>query len=603
MTLFDRNVQILTLNPSHWIGSLDEHLLTHQFVEKDEDGTDYFLTVDQKVIAIKDEFDPEQKPNSLKRELVFAIGVHSINELTQLYQNMSKESVLIIVEPNISFFYHSLHYKDMSLFKFSNVLLFTDDLMNFKVFLERVFSTSLIYLAKNIRFYLTNYYRKYDIEKCREIINQIRETIKYKAMAYGNSVEDSLTGLKHNLQNMKQLLRSKDVSKLKNVFQGKPAVIVAAGPSLNKNINQLKQIKNRAVVIAVDTIADRLIKEGIIPDFVCSIEREKETYTYFYEGKYFPKETTLVGPLLLYPKIFEEFPGDIAIPMRHNVGEYIWLRDILGLSSDSEFSMGLSCAHVAFGFAVHIGASPIILVGQDLAFGSSKEQSHAGGTIYDDKNFVQQVFSNIETVEVEGYYGQKVLSTRTWVNFKKWFENEIIQKDLFVINATEGGARIENTIQKPLAEAIEEYCQTEIGSAKDLLNTVPNYPIEKEQVYNVLLKERDMLKELHQLFKKQLEKVQKIKIYDSFNEKDLLAVLKRLQKTDSLFGKIQQHWLLRHNLQPVIVTTLWKLYDIEQVLSVETMRRNKEIQIEFLTVSVFVMDKIVELLDECVKSL
>jgi hypothetical protein len=600
MALFDKNFEILSLNPNHWIDSLNENKLTHRYIETDKDGTDYFLNNDRELIAIKDEFENEFAPDPLKRELIFAVGISSIKELTEVYRRMAKESVLIIIEPNLSFFYHALHNKDLSLFKSSNVLLFSGDLNRFQHYLEMIFSTSLIFFVKNIRFYFTNYYRNHDLVLCQQIVKQINEVIKYKYMTYGNSVEDSLIGLEQNLKNIKHLLRSKDVSKLKNIYKGKPAIVVAAGPSLNKNIEQLKKAKNRAVIIAVDTIANRLIKEGIIPDFVCSIERIIETYIYFYEGKYFPKETTLVGPLLLYPKIFEEFPGDIIIPMRQNVGEYIWLRDILELNSDSEFSMGISCAHLAFGLAVHMGASPIILVGQDLAFGSSTEQSHASGTIYDDKKLLPR---NIEIVEVEGYYGQKVLSTRIWVNFRKWFENEIRARDLFVINATEGGSRIENTVQKPLAEVIEEYCQHKIGSIRELLNSIDNYPISNDQIYNVLQKEKGKLEELNQIFKAQLEKVRQIKIYENFSEKDLHTIYELLQKTDPLFEKIMQHLLLRHNLQPVILTTLWELFSIEQVLNIETLRKNKELQEQFLEISVFVINKIIDFLKECIDSL
>ncbi|MFD2881216.1 6-hydroxymethylpterin diphosphokinase MptE-like protein [Paenibacillus rhizoplanae] len=42
---------------------------------------------------------------------------------------------------------------------------------------------------------------------------------------------------------------------------------------------------SKVVIIAVDTIAQRLCEEGITPDFICSIERDKETYSYFYENK------------------------------------------------------------------------------------------------------------------------------------------------------------------------------------------------------------------------------------------------------------------------------------------------------------------------------
>ena len=62
-----------------------------------------------------------------------------------------------------------------------------------------LFSTSLINYIKNIRFYFTYYYKNHGMEINRLIINKIKETVKYKTMIYGNSIEDSLTGLKHNL--------------------------------------------------------------------------------------------------------------------------------------------------------------------------------------------------------------------------------------------------------------------------------------------------------------------------------------------------------------------------------------------------------------------
>lgn len=230
---------------------------------------------------------------------------------------------------------------------------------------------------KSIKFYFTTYYREHGLNVSLELVKKAKETVKYKALLLGNSIEDSLLGFNQTMSNISCLLRSKDVSHLKNTFANKPAIIVSAGPSLNKNIAKLKDMKNKAIVIAVDTIASRLCNEGIIPDFICSVEREVETYTYFYENKQYPSETTLVGPMVLYPPIFEEFKGDIILPMREHVGEFNWIRKVFDIHGENYIETGNSCAHVAFGFAKHIGASPIVLVGQDLAFGSTTEQSHA----------------------------------------------------------------------------------------------------------------------------------------------------------------------------------------------------------------------------------
>jgi hypothetical protein len=597
MILLNQNIDTLSRNHQHWIGEMKEDVSPLGFVGIDEDGHELVLIKDQ-IISMKDDFDKSNLPNNNKKELIFVVGINSIEEIRKLIQTMSKESFLVIIEPNLSFFNYALNKKDLSFFKSLNVILFADDLKNFSFFLDNLFSTSLIYFLKNIKFYFTYYYREYNVEACISIVRSVKEVAQYKAMIYGNSVEDSLTGFKHNMGNIDQLLRAKDVSYLKNLFENKPAIVVAAGPSLNKNIDQLKKMKNKAVIIAVDTIASRLCDEGIIPDFICSIEREIETYTYFYENKKYPIETTLVGPLLLYPKIFEEFSGDIVIPMRENVGEYIWLQEIFGLSGDNSIGIGLSCAHVAFGFAEHIGASPIVLIGQDLAFGESKEESHAGGTIYDNKEFTNNVFSTMEETLVEGYYGGYVTSTNTWINFRKWFEKEIFDKNLYVINATEGGAKIANTLQMELSEVLSTHCSEKLVPVKDVLKNVATYPLNQEQM-NIKMKEQiQFFSNLKIKFENQLIDIKRLKITNQSAEKEFQNILKKLQKTDLLFGQVTENWLLHHTLQPALMTAIWNLYEIEQVLSANNLNRNKEIQIEFLAISVFVLTNIISILSE-----
>ncbi|WP_018394640.1 6-hydroxymethylpterin diphosphokinase MptE-like protein [Bacillus sp. 37MA] len=597
MDLLNKNINILSTNPNHWIGEYKETLNSIDILDKDSIGNEQFI-INKKLFSISDKFDEEQCPNNLKRELIFVIGLFSVNEIKMLYQNMSKESFLVILEPNKSFFNFVLCEKDLSIFKSLNLILFADDLINLPFFLDNLFSTSLIYYIKNIRFYFTEYYRLDCLDTSTLIIKEIKETIKYKTIVYGNSIEDSLTGFMHNIKNSKYLIQSKDVSLLKNTFKNIPAVIVAAGPSLNKNIQELKKMKTKAIIIAVDTIASRLHDEGIIPDFICSIEREKETYTYFYEGKNYSEDTTLIGPLLLHPKIFEEFKGDLVIPMRENVGEYIWLQDTFGFSGDNSISIGLSCAHVAFGFAEHIGASPIVLVGQDLAFGSSKEESHAEGTIYDEKEFTNNTFSTINEITVEGYYGNNVRSTDIWMSFRKWFEKEIVEKKLIVINATEGGAKIANSIQMSLVNVIEEYCSETNIIVKDVLNSISSYPINEEQMKLALSQQKNILQELKNKFEKQLKTIQKLKINNNSTKKELLKVLNKLQISDQLFKIVNENWLLRHNLQPILMTTIWNLYSIDQVLSAENLNRNKEIQLEFLTVGVFVLNELILIIDQ-----
>ena len=63
-----------------------------------------------------------------------------------------------------------------------------------------------------------------------------------------------------------------------------PAFIVSAGPSLDKNIDELKNIKGRGVIMAVDTAIKPLLKKGIVPDIVASVDPHKPLELFEIEG-------------------------------------------------------------------------------------------------------------------------------------------------------------------------------------------------------------------------------------------------------------------------------------------------------------------------------
>ncbi|KAA8756253.1 motility associated factor glycosyltransferase family protein [Paenibacillus sp. UASWS1643] len=600
MKLIEENINILSMNKLHWIGEPKNNDISFNLYEKDPDKGD-LIEVNNQIIYLKNSFDATFLPNVLKKELIFAIGLYSVSELKQLIQTMSKESFLIIIEPSFSFFNHVLNEEELSFIQSSNVILFADDLSSMPMFLEHTFSTSLIFYLKNIKFYFTTYYRDFDVDSCISVVKQIKEVAQYKTTSYGNSVDDSLLGFRQNMLNIKNLARSKDVSQLRDLFKDMPAIVVAAGPSLNKNIKELKKFKGKAVIVAVDTIAERLCQEGIVPDFICSIERGELTYSYFYKDKSYPSEVTLVAPLLVYPEIFEEFQGEVIIPIRDNVGEYNWLKEILNLTQDNSISIGLSCAHIAFGFAEHLGASPIVLVGQDLAYGNSLAETHASNTIYDQKpinadNVAKRVYT-------KGYSGSDVATTDTWNAFRNWFEAEIYNKQLNVINATEGGALINHTSQMSLKEVYDTYCGTSsyLVSASQELKKLKNYSVDINYIKNSLKDELENFKEKEMKLKKQLIKLQQLVIHKRCSQSQLLKSLKILEKTDVLFGELMSNWLLRHNLQAVLITSVWRLFEIEQFLSADNLSKNRDIQIEFVQTSLLVLSEIIAVLENTIR--
>ncbi|MBY0206044.1 motility associated factor glycosyltransferase family protein [Paenibacillus cucumis Kampfer et al. 2016] len=603
MDFLNHNIEILSANPDHWIGAPDENEIDQSYIEVDREGNEIFFD-GSRVFTLRSDFDASNQPNPLKRELIFVVGIQSVEEIKKVIAMKGTESLLVIIEPNGSLFNYSLQHKDLSfLHTTTGAVLFTDKISNLPLFLDKFLLTNAIFYVKTIKFYFTHFYREQEIQSSVAVVRAIKEIVNYKTMMYGNSVEDSLIGFRHNMKNLKHLTRSKNVSLLKNTMRNVPAVVVAAGPSLNKNIEQLHSIKDNAVIIAVDTIAQRLCNEGIIPDFICSIEREVETYTYFYDGKTYPVESTLVGPLVLYPEIFEEYHGQLVIPMREGVGEYIWLKDVLELEGDNSISIGLSCAHVAFGVAEHIGASPIILLGQDLAYGNSVGETHAGGTIYDDKKLTNSMFSAKVNLETEGYYGGLVTTTETWNTFRTWFEMEIATKGLTVINATEGGSKISHTQQLSLAEVGQEFCKTKITPVLEVLQAIENYPLDKKKMKQVMREQYRYFYDIKLQFEKQQKQVRRLDISEYSSETELKGALKKIDQTEDFFKLVMDNWLLRHCLQPAMINSVWNLYTIERVNTADNIILAQKANLGFLDIGVYALNEITNLLAETAESL
>lgn len=571
------NISFLTNNKYNWVAPITEDL-EPIFKGSEPNGNTYFQYSSGEYIVLKDKLDKDYKSRVTHKEILVVFGVFSVNEISKLYQTKNKDTLIIIIEPNLTVFNYVLNNKNLKIFSQPNIVLFADNSPeNIITFLQPIiFDISYVQLLKKVNFYFTDYYRTNDLKLIKQYIQLIRQTILGTVRAFGNDIVDSLIGLERNLKNLPYILTAKDTAQMKDLHKGKPAIIVAAGPSLNKNFHLLKSVKDKAVIVAVDTIVKRLLDEGIIPDFVCSIERSERTYEFFYQENNIPKEVTFVAPAVIETRILEEYKGNILLPFRNEISETMWLQRIMNLPKESGIYMGSSCAHVAFGIAEHLGCSPLILVGQDLAFSDDSVTTHAEGTIYHKLNRAPISKSRHDTVE--GYFGGTVTTTDTWRQFKVWFEKRIGEANLHVIDATEGGARIYFTERKSLQETIAKYCEKDVPHTSTLLSNIKSYPIDKNQLRNNLQTEVDYCEALLKNIIIYFKKVENMEIdYNNFTKYyDELTVIHYIIKD------VWDNDLLLHNLQSSILKYLWALNSREQIINKENVQNEKEEQIKLL---------------------
>jgi hypothetical protein len=273
------------------------------------------------------------------------------------------------------------------------------------------------------------------------------EAIYHSIQNFGNCPEDSLIGLENMLDNVSEIANNPGINLLYDKFKGRPAVIVATGPSLKKNMHLLKDLYDKALIISVDASFKFLMANGIKPHMVTSLEREHEVELFFdgFETEEV-KDVYMTACPVLFNHVYESYAGPQIIVYR-NFDHFKWLEIDRGI-----LDIKLSSSNMAFKVAEALGCDPIILVGQDLAYGDDGE-THATEVPFSSEG--EGIFY------VKGNVAEKVKTNTGWYNFLKAYEVDIAQHKGRVINCTEGGAYIPGTHIASLAETLEKYALEE----------------------------------------------------------------------------------------------------------------------------------------------
>jgi hypothetical protein len=172
--------------------------------------------------------------------------------------------------------------------------------------------------------------------------------------------------------NQKVITDSPGINILKNSSQGKPGVLVSAGPSLDLILPHLHRIQKDFLIACVDTALPILAKNNIQPDYIFSLDPQLDSTEYFIE--YPTEKTRLVFTPTVNHNVLKNFSGE----------RYVVYKEGHHLSKDSESAMkekgttqaGGSVACLALDMLVHFGCDPIFLTGQDCAFAGKRYYSN-----------------------------------------------------------------------------------------------------------------------------------------------------------------------------------------------------------------------------------
>ena len=294
------------------------------------------------------------------------------------------------------------------------------------------------------------------VDHLRHLYRELTSHLNQKAVARQTRVNSSHLFLANALVNSVFANPLNVLAEYKDIYKNKPVLIVATGPSLNKQLALLAQYKHLFVIIAADPAVPILKAQGIVPQFVVSIDPKKRPY---WKQDELDPATTFVIEIGCCP--------DVAWSSNHKYLVTSCHRDVFRLMTDlgaatSQLLTGGSVTTTAFSLANHMGANPIIMIGQDLAWTDGKD--HADGYV---SQYSREVLEarHAKGFEIQGYDGKPVRTERQLLYYKTWFEQRIAQMpDRLVVNATEGGARIEGAAHVPFESVCKEIEVSYLGA-------------------------------------------------------------------------------------------------------------------------------------------
>lgn len=381
-----------------------------------------------------------------KSSIVFygmGIGYHLVEAAKLILQNSNKKK-LIVVEPNLEYFLASLQLIDWTeIFKVEKLVLaincpaesvlpLIEDTTTINTTLQGVSDAFYFDIAS-----FTQHNQQY-FECVKTIISRNKHKNEINAATAKKFGKLWSNNCKKNAKYINQL---EFINIYKNKFKDIPFVIVAAGPTLQKNLINLKKLydskktKNKEVIIVcVETALKILLKNKINPDFIILTDPQFWAYKHI-AGAQAP-ESVLITELSTYPSVFRFNCKKIVLcASQFPNGKEIEQKAGFSTEQIGDLGSGGSVASCCWNFAVFAGAKQIYLMGLDLSFpggqthikGSSAEQTwHTkSNRLANSDKFTTELLHNANVSLGTNYNNAPVLTDSRMKMFAWWFESRL----------------------------------------------------------------------------------------------------------------------------------------------------------------------------------
>jgi hypothetical protein len=467
----------------------------------------------------------------------FGLGYH-----VESFLSRHPDASAVVVEPDPSFFLKAMHARNLeAILGNPNLYFFVGCIPEaLPGLLDTVeFSRAKVIRLRSLCGKDEDYYRRLD--------GILRAYGTRKTINLNTLERFGRLWVRNLICNVERLLTAPGVVSLQNMFSGIPSLVLASGPSLDHILPHLQELKERFLLITVDTSLKACLTTGVSPDFVVIVD--PQYWNTRHIDRVPPLDSILVSESSAHPRIFRclELPL-LFISSLFPLGQY--LESLIG--EKGKLGAGGSVATTAWDLARFLGCRPIFVEGLDLGY--PKAKTHFKGAFFEERfhtlcSRVQtseqmsfQYLHQIQSFSVSSNSGGSVTTDQRMIIYKWWFENQLkMHQGLETGNLSPHGVRIEAMphvgLEKlfdfvpvrdritPLIREVRSLCESAHGepegsssaeSRKTLVNSLEELVVDLERLYGLteraltetrLLKRRRRTGELKQADIRKVERI------------------------------------------------------------------------------------------------
>jgi hypothetical protein len=388
---------------------------------------------------------------------VYGVGLGDYYRAAKDWLKANPDSHMVFLEDDLSIIKHLLETESGSaLVRDPQVhLYYIHDLKESTAIFENLFWN---FVQTHMHISALKYYEETKSERFADLQHRIQYDASIKNALLEEYLKYGVGFYKNFYPNLLFLTGSYLGNKMFGKFHKVPAIICGAGPSLQKHLHLLGNLKNNALIFAGGSAMNALNSAHIQPHFGAGIDPNAEQYKRLSENSAF--EVPFFYRNRMFHQAFQAIHGPrLYIPGSGGYAVSDWFEEKLGIKSEL-LDEGHNVVNFCLQIARHLGCDPIILVGVDLAY--TENLQYAPGIVenaaLDTTRVLHTTDFDRESLTKNDIFGNPVTTLWKWVAEAEWigdFAKE--HADIHIINCTEGGLGFPGVPNEPFSEIVDTY--------------------------------------------------------------------------------------------------------------------------------------------------